>query len=85
MYNPMYYLTNYYDGYNTSKVAAHWKIHTEIAQGDTASTVETNLALALQNYDGVKDVNFETVWDQRHTTAECTGNSTDNFIKWVNQ
>lgn len=85
MYNPMYYLTNYYDGYNTSKVATHWRIHTGIAQGDTASTVETNLALALQNYDGVKDVNFETVWDQGHTTAERTGNSTDNFIKWVNQ
>lgn len=85
MYNPMYYLTNYYDGYKTSKVATHWRIHTGIAQGDTASTVEANLALALQSYDGVKDVNFETVWDQGHTTAERTGNSTDNFIKWVNE
>lgn len=85
MYNPMYYLTNYYEGYKTSTVAQHWRIHTGINQGDTASTVETNLALALQNYDGVKDVDFETVWGQGHTTAERIGNSTDNFIKWVNQ
>ncbi|WP_138493357.1 subtype A tannase [Paenibacillus pinistramenti] len=85
MYNPMYYLTDYYDGYKTSKVASHWRIHTGIEQGDTALTVETNLALALKNYDGVKDVDFATVWGQGHTTAERTGNSTDNFIAWVNE
>lgn len=85
MYNPMYYLTNYYDGYKTSKVASHWRIHTGLAQGDAASTVEVNLSLALQSYDGVKDVDFETVWDQGHTKAERTGNSTDNFITWVNE
>lgn len=85
MYNPMYFLLNYYKGYKTSTVAPHWRIHTGINQGDTASTVETNLALALKNYAGVKDVDFETVWGQGHTTAERTGSSTDNFIKWVNQ
>jgi hypothetical protein len=50
----LHYITNYYDGYKSSKVATHWRIHTGINKGDTASTVETNLALALQNYDGVK-------------------------------
>ncbi len=85
MYNPMYFISGYYDGYGTSTVAAHWRIHTGINQGDTALTVETNLALALEQYYGVKDVNFETVWGQGHTTAERTGNSTDNFIEWVNE
>lgn len=85
MYNPMYYLLAYYDGYQTSTVAKHWRINTGIEQGDTASTVEVNLALALTNYDGVEDVAFTTVWNQGHTMAERTGNSTDNFIAWVNE
>lgn len=85
MYNPMYYLLDYYEGYQTSTVAKYWRINTGIEQGDTASTVEVNLALALQNYDGVADVQFTTVWGQGHTKAERTGNSTDNFIAWVNE
>jgi hypothetical protein len=42
-----------------------------------------NLALALQSYSSVKNVDFATVWGQAHTMAERTGNSTDNFIAWV--
>jgi hypothetical protein len=84
MYNPMYYLSNYYSGYKTSTPAKYWRIRTGINQGDTALTVETNLKLALENYEGVKSVDFATVWGQPHTTAERTGNNTDNFITWVN-
>jgi len=85
MYNPMYYVSSSYDGYNTSSPAIHWRIRTGIEQGDTALTVETNLALALKQYDSVKDVDFETVWGMGHTTAERSGSSTDNFISWVNK
>ncbi len=85
MYNPMYYLTNYYSGYKQSTVAPYWRIHTGIKQGDTASTVEMNLALALGKYPGVKSVEFATIWGQGHTKAERTGNSTDNFVAYVNQ
>lgn len=84
MYNPMYYLSNYYDGYQTSNVAKFWRIRTGINQSDTALSTEINLALALQNY-GDTDVDFETVWGQGHTQAERTGDSTTNFIKWVNE
>ena len=83
-YNPMYYLYGYYDGYGTSVPAPNWRIRTGITQGDTASTVEINLALALEQYEGVNGVDFETVWGQGHTMAERTGDSTDNFIEWVN-
>ncbi len=83
MYNPMYYLLPYYAGYQTAAVAPHWRIHTGIEQGDTATTVEMNLALALENYDTVQDVDFATVWGQGHTMAERTGSGTDNFIAWV--
>lgn len=85
MYNPMYYLSSYYDGYNTSKVAKYWRIRTGIDQTDTALTVETNLALALKQDSQVKTVNFATVWGQGHTEAERKGNNETNFIKWVNK
>ena len=30
-------------------------------------------------------VDFETVWGQGHVEAERTGNSTENFIAWINE
>ena len=81
MYNPLYYLCKYYDGYQTSTVASYWRIRTGINQSDTALTTEVNLALALENYGA--DVDFETVWGQAHVEAERTGSSTENFIAWV--
>jgi len=84
-YNPMYYLMPYYEGYQTATVAKYWRINTGIKQGDTATTVEMNLALALENYDGVEDVRFTTVWGQAHTKAERTGDSDTNFIAWVTE
>lgn len=83
MYNPMYFLSDYYDGCSTSRVASHWRIHAGITQGDTALTVEMNLALVLQQNDSVNDVEFQTVWGQGHTMAERTGSGETNFIAWV--
>lgn len=83
MYNPMYYLSDYYEGYETSKVAQYWRIRTGIAQGDTALSTEINLTLALENCG--KEVDFETIWGAGHTMAERTGSSTENFIEWVNE
>ena len=84
MYNPMYYLSDYYDGYQTSKVARYWRIRTGIDQGDTALSAEVDLALAAENYSSDTQVDFATVWGLGHTTAERTGDSTSNFIEWVN-
>ena len=83
MYNPMYYLSDYYQGFGKSATAKYWRINTGIAQGDTALTTETNLALALKQNDNVKKVDFTTVWGQGHTMAERSGNAESNFIKWV--
>ncbi|MCC8127323.1 MAG: tannase [Clostridiales bacterium] len=82
MYNPMYYLCDYYDGFGTAQPAKYWRIRTGINQGDTALCTEMNLALALQSYEGC-EVDFETIWGEGHTMAERTGSSTDNFIEWV--
>ena len=83
MYNPLYYLSGYYDGYQKSTVANYWRIRTGIAQSDTSLTTEVNLMLALKNYGA--DVDFATIWGEGHTMAESTGDSTTNFIEWVNK
>lgn len=83
MYNPMYYLDDYYEGYQSANVAQYWRIRSGITQGDTALNTEVNLALALENYGA--NVDFETVWGQGHVEAERTGSSTENFIDWVNE
>jgi hypothetical protein len=84
MYNPMYFLCDYYDGCGTSTVAKYWRIRTGAFQSDTALTVEANLALALENTDSVSNVDFATVWGMKHVVAERTGEGTTNFIDWVN-
>lgn len=84
MYTPLYYLMDSYDGYQTSNVAKFWRIRTGIDQGDTSLSTEVNLALAAENYSEDTEVDFATVWGLGHTMAERTGDSTTNFIEWVN-
>ena len=84
MYTPLYYLMKTRDGFGKSNVAKYWRIRTGIEQTNTSVTTEVNLALALEKYEGVKSVDFETVWAQGHTEAERTGESASNFIAWVN-
>ena len=85
MYNPMYYLSPAYEGYQTSEPATYWRIRTGINQGDTALCTEIDLALAAEAYAEGTQVDFETVWGQGHTEAERTGSSTANFIVWVQE
>ena len=82
MYDPLSYLTASSQYAGTSTVAPAWRIRTGLTQGDTASTVEVNLALALRAA-GVGSVDFATVWGQGHTMAESTGSGETNFIAWV--
>ena len=85
MYNPMYYLSPAYEGYQTAEPAVYWRIRTGITQGDTALCTEIDLALAADAYSEDTQVDFETVWGQGHTMAERTGSSTANFIAWVQE
>ena len=85
MYTPLYYLLESSEGWQSSSVAKYWRIRSGIAQGDCALSTEMNLALALESCGDVESVDFETVWGAGHTQAERTGNSTENFIAWVNE
>lgn len=83
MYDPMTFILVPEGEKKPSTLAKHWRIHTGISQGDTALTTEVNLALALKQRKDVEDVDFATVWEKKHTMAERTGSSTENFIQWV--
>lgn len=85
MYSPLNYLIEGQPDYGESNVAKYWRIRTGINQGDTALCTEVNLALALEQSSDVESVDFAAVWGLGHTMAERTGNSTDNFISWVNE
>ena len=61
IYNPMYYLLDFYEGYKSSDVADYFRINSGITQGDTSNVVEMNLYLALINYG--KNAKFTTVWE----------------------
>ena len=83
MYDPMTFILVPAGEKKPSTLAKHWRIHTGISQGDTALTTEVNLALALKQRKDVEDVDFAMVWEKKHTMAERTGSSTENFIQWV--
>lgn len=83
MYTPLYYLMESEEGCSTANVAPYWRIRSGIKQKTNSLTTEINLALALENCDGVENVDFETIWEQGHEPVERTGSSTDNFIAWV--
>ena len=85
MYSPMYYLRSDSEGYESSTVAQYFRINSGLWQSDTAVNTEVNLALALENYSSDIDVDFTTVWGMQHVEAERTGDSTTNFIEWVNE
>ena len=83
IYNPMFYLSEHYEGYQRSDVADYFRINSGIFQSDTGNVVEMNLYLALLNYG--KNAEFTTVWEKQHVKAERTGSAEDNFIAWVNK
>lgn len=85
MYNPLYFLCDYYEGSETAHPAKYWRINSGLEQGDTSFTVETNLALALEHCDDVESVEFNPVWGQGHTKAERTGSPDANFMNWINE
>ena len=84
MYNPLYFLMPYYDGYKTSKVAKYWRIRSGLSQTETSLTTEVNLSLALKNFLNPKNVDFETIWGAGHIMAERRGTPSENFVNWVN-
>ena len=93
MYNPMYFINEYYSGYGTSTIANHWRIRSGANQTETSITPEVNIALSLEKYFknstakiGQKtSIDYAIVWGQGHVATESKGTAESNFIDWINQ
>ncbi len=85
MYNPLYYLMDYYNRTDSSLIPAKlFSINTGVFQSDISVNTEINLALALLNYKKQSiDVKLEMVWEKKHVKAERKNDSDTNFIEWV--
>lgn len=79
--SPLYFLLPSRDGYNTSKVARHFRINSGLWQTETSLCTEANLTAALASYGS--DVKLTAVWGMKHTTAERSGTGTANLINWI--
>ncbi|WP_409197797.1 hypothetical protein ACA135_05685 [Methanobrevibacter acididurans] len=84
MYNPLYYLCDFYKNSEDTKLAKYWRISSGINQVIASLSDDVNLYLALKQCSGVKSIIFQDVWNQDHVFAERNGNSVFNFINWVN-
>lgn len=84
MYTPLYYIMSSYDGYRTASIAPFWRIRSGINQTETPLTTDINLALALQQYQTVSEVDFRPVWNVGNVNVqEYDQDSEEAFIKWV--
>ncbi len=84
MYSPLYFLMESREGYKTANVAKRWRIRSGIEQNTNSLTTEIDLSLALNAFDGVESVDFETVWARGHELAERNnGDGIESFIDWV--
>lgn len=79
--SPLYFLLPSKDGYNTSRVAKHFRINTGLWQTATSLCTEANLVAALKDYGS--DVRFTAVWGAGQIAAEREGSSSANFISWI--
>ena len=84
MYNPLYYLMDYYNRTDSSLIPAKlFRINTGVFQSDISVNTEINLVLALFNYKKQSiDVNLEMFWEKKHIMAERKKDADINFIEW---
>ncbi len=73
---------------DVADAAYEWNMGQYMSSGTRAEgtfTKSLSIDLAKAYGENVKNVDFTTVWAQGHTQAERTGNSSSNFINWVNE
>ena len=85
MVNPLFFLSEGYQGYRTSSVAPSWRISIGLPQADMGLPAQVNLAMALGDYPGVETSLFQAVWGQDRTAPESSGTSWANLIDWIDQ
>ncbi len=75
-----------YNSYNGASVSSYSASSSSALYNFAAAYKSATKGMgAFDDYDGVEDVDFETIWNQGHTEAEDSGDASDNFISWVQE
>ena len=82
--NPYYYLSNKYNGLDSSYVSRNWNICTLIDEKYNNFIPEENLKLILQKNEDVRKINYTYIWAKEYTETEKNQIIFDNFKMWVN-
>lgn len=82
-YNPFYYLSDKYNGKDSSFISRYWNICTLIDENINSFLPEENLKLILQKNEDVKKVDYSCIWTKDYTDKKEEQIVFDNLKTWV--
>ena len=82
-YNPYYYLSNKYNGLDSSYISRNWNICTLIDDEYNNFLPEENLKLILQKNENVKKIKYTSIWMEDNTEKERGKIIFNNFNTWL--
>ena len=83
LYNPVYFLSNKYNGNGTSYISRHWNIFNIINENDLNDFSTMNLKLLLQKNEDVNKINYNDVWGRDYTKEEIKNMEFENLKSWI--
>ena len=83
LYNPVYYLSNKYNGNGTSYISRHWNIFNIINENDLNDFLTMNLKLLLQKNEDVNKIDYNDVWGRDYTKEEIKKMEFENLKSWI--
>lgn len=83
--NPLYFLSNKYDGEGSSYISRHWNICSEVDSNNIDLSSEENLKLVLQNNEDVRKVNYTAFWGREYSLEEKEKMYVENLKSWIKE
>ena len=82
-YNPFYYLSDKYNGKDSSYISKYWNICTLIDENINSFLPEESLKLILQKNEDVRKVKYSCIWTKDYSDKEKNQIIFDNLKSWV--
>ena len=82
-YNPYYFLSDKYSGFDSSYISRNWNICTLIDEKYNNFLPEENLKLILQKNEDVRKVKYSCIWTKDFSDKEKNQIVFDNLKSWV--
>lgn len=82
-YNPYYFLSDKYSGFDSSYISRNWNICTLIDEKYNNFLPEENLKLILQKNEDVRKINYTYIWAKDYSNKEKSKIVFDNLKNWI--